>query len=186
VSNVSFLQTSLFSSCPFLYLTSLSLQLSHFKVFTHSLPTALLSSLMASRHNTVFVTSSTLSHICVYQSGAEIAQLAAGWRRKQSLFISSGEEMFSFLEASRPSCWAVVTAGSFLGCKFTSLWQLQLSMDMLQWEDICKIWACSVEIHPADSAGWRLKQCSISPAAARHWLDSAIIFLGDCLLNQKK
>jgi hypothetical protein len=44
----------------------------------------------------------------------------------------------------------------------------------------------SVEIHPADSAGWRLKQCSISLAAARDWLDSATIFLGNRLLNQKK
>jgi hypothetical protein len=38
----------------------------------------------------------------------------------------------------------------------------------------------------SDFAGWRLKQCSISSAAARHWLDSAIIFLGNKLLNQKK
>jgi hypothetical protein len=46
--------------------------------------------------------------------------------------------------------------------------------------------ACTVVIHPADSAGWRLKQCSISLVAARHWLNSAIIFLGNRLLNQKK
>jgi len=37
---------------------------------------------MASRHNTVLVTSSTLSEVCVFQSGDEIAQLAAGWRSK--------------------------------------------------------------------------------------------------------
>jgi hypothetical protein len=30
------------------------------------------------------------------------------------------------------------------------------------------------------------RQCSISLAAARHWLDSATIFLGNRLLNQKK
>jgi hypothetical protein len=37
----------------------------------------------------------------------------------------------------------------------------------------------------ADSVGWRLKQCNILFAAARHWLVSAIMFLGSCLLNQK-
>jgi hypothetical protein len=41
-----------------------------------------------------------------------------------------------------------------------------------------------MRIHPADSAGWRLKQCSIS-AAARRWLMSATMSLGSCLLNQK-
>jgi hypothetical protein len=33
-------------------------------------------------------------------------------------------------------------------------------------------------IHPADSAGWRLKQCSILPVAARHWLVSDTTSLG--------
>ena len=33
-------------------------------------------------------------------------------------------------------------------------------------------------IKPADSAGWRLKQCSILSAAARRWLISAILSLG--------
>jgi hypothetical protein len=46
-------------------------------------------------------------------------------------------------------------------------------------------WACLEEIHPADSAEWRVKQCNISPAAARHWLSSAITFLGNRLWNQK-
>jgi hypothetical protein len=43
-----------------------------------------------------------------------------------------------------------------------------------------------VGIHPADSAGWRLKQCSTSLAAARHWLDSAIIFFGKPLVEPKE
>ena len=33
-------------------------------------------------------------------------------------------------------------------------------------------------IHPADSVGWRLKQCSTLPAAARRWLVSDIMFFG--------
>jgi len=40
-------------------------------------------------------------------------------------------------------------------------------------------------IQPADSAGRRLKQCSILFAAARHWLVSAITSLGIRLSNQK-
>jgi hypothetical protein len=39
-------------------------------------------------------------------------------------------------------------------------------------------------MHPADSAGWRLKQCSILPAAARRLLVSDTS-LGSRLLNQK-
>jgi hypothetical protein len=38
---------------------------------------------------------------------------------------------------------------------------------------------------PADFAEWRLKQCSILFAAVRCWLVSAIMSLGNCLLNQK-
>jgi hypothetical protein len=48
-----------------------------------------------------------------------------------------------------------------------------------------RIMGLFVEINPADSARWRLKQCSISPAAARHWLVSATTSLGSRLLNQK-
>jgi hypothetical protein len=40
-------------------------------------------------------------------------------------------------------------------------------------------------IQLADSAGRRLKQCSILFAAARHWLISAIISLVTGLSNQK-
>jgi len=40
-------------------------------------------------------------------------------------------------------------------------------------------------IQPADSAGWRLKQCSILSAAARCWLVSAITSLGSWLSNQE-
>jgi hypothetical protein len=40
-------------------------------------------------------------------------------------------------------------------------------------------------ILPADSAGRRLKQCSISSAAARRWLVSATMSLGIRLSNQK-
>jgi hypothetical protein len=39
-------------------------------------------------------------------------------------------------------------------------------------------------ILPADSAGRRLKQCSISSAAARRWLVSATMSLGIRLSNQ--
>jgi len=42
----------------------------------------------------------------------------------------------------------------------------------------CILWACLMEIQPADSAGWRLKQYSISFVAARRWFDSAIMSLG--------
>jgi hypothetical protein len=45
--------------------------------------------------------------------------------------------------------------------------------------------ACFMGIQPADSAGWRLKQCSILSAAARRWLVSAITSLGGGLTNQK-
>ena len=41
----------------------------------------------------------------------------------------------------------------------------------------CILWACSMGIQPADSAEWRLKQCSILFAAARRWLVSAIMSL---------
>jgi len=38
--------------------------------------------------------------------------------------------------------------------------------------------ACLMEIQPADSVGWRLKQCSVLFAAARRWLVSAIMSSG--------
>jgi hypothetical protein len=40
------------------------------------------------------------------------------------------------------------------------------------------LWACFTVIQPADSAGRKLKQCTILSATARHWLVSAIMFLG--------
>jgi len=42
-----------------------------------------------------------------------------------------------------------------------------------------------VGTHPADSVGWRQKQCSKLLAAARRWIVSAVTFLGSRLLNQK-
>ena len=42
----------------------------------------------------------------------------------------------------------------------------------------CILWACLMGIQHEDSAGWRLKQCSILSAAARRWLVSAITPLG--------
>jgi hypothetical protein len=44
----------------------------------------------------------------------------------------------------------------------------------------CILWACLMGIQRADFAGWRLKQCSILFAAARCWLVSAIMSLGNC------
>jgi len=40
-------------------------------------------------------------------------------------------------------------------------------------------------IQPEDSAGWRLKKCSILSAAARRWLVSAKMSLESQILNQK-
>ena len=47
-----------------------------------------------------------------------------------------------------------------------------------------KYWACLMGIQSEDSAGRRLKQCSIF-AAVRHWLVSAITSLGTRLSDQK-
>jgi len=53
-------------------------------------------------------------------------------------------------------------------------------------KDACVPLACLTGIHLAGSVGWRLKQYSTSHAAASHWLVSVIMFLRNCLLNQKK
>jgi len=37
-----------------------------------------------------------------------------------------------------------------------------------------------------DTAGWRLKQCSIIFAAARHWLVNALMSLGSCRTKRHK
>ena len=47
------------------------------------------------------------------------------------------------------------------------------------------LWACLMGIQPADSAGQRLRQCSILSVAARHWLISVIKFLGDLTADPK-
>jgi hypothetical protein len=56
---------------------------------------------------------------------------------------------------------------------------------MLLWEGTYISWACLKKILAADCAGRRLKQCSISSAAARRWLVSDIMFLEINLTNQK-
>jgi len=48
------------------------------------------------------------------------------------------------------------------------------------------LWACLMGIQPADSAGWRLKQCSILSVAARCWLVSVITSSGGWLPLYKR
>jgi hypothetical protein len=55
---------------------------------------------------------------------------------------------------------------------------------LLLWGGTYTLWACLKGILLADSAGWRLKQCSILSAAPRRWLFSPIMSLGSCLPNQ--
>jgi len=51
----------------------------------------------------------------------------------------------------------------------------------------CTLWVCLMGIQPADSAGWRLKQCSILRVliAAMRWLFSVIMSLGSWLPKQE-
>jgi len=41
-------------------------------------------------------------------------------------------------------------------------------------------------IHLADSAGWRLKQCSTSYAVVSHWLVSVTVFWGELFVKPKE
>jgi hypothetical protein len=50
---------------------------------------------------------------------------------------------------------------------------------------ICILWVCLIGTQPADSAGWRRKQCSKLSAAARRWLVSAIMSWGNLTVEPK-
>jgi len=95
-------------------------------------------------------------------------------------------------------CQVTDMASFFIGrpCKkgaddLLKLSRIQLKMvvailtGLLLYEGTCILWACLMGIQTADSAGRRLKQCSILFAAARPWLVSAITSLGTRLSNQK-